>query len=236
MNTTHLLSLLFFSVLSIWQPPTLLGQAPNEDLSLRSFVSPKPKVLGIDPEASPNEIKTLFEEMHLPLEKQQAISSFVHAYVYKGMPEGLWVQEGMTTLYFFQNKLIRIDFSLTPSYTNFLATRQQLLDSLGERFSIEQSREATDDFLKAHLAGLQSGEYDERTEKEIHDALKRGNTFYHYTLADNKKELRVILSYSAPEDPPNPPTPKLILHYNFTNPMEELVSYLEANKAKILPE
>lgn len=223
----------FFFSLLVFIP--LLAQF-GEDISLGSIIAPKPKVLGIDPDASPAAAEEALKSMGIFKSAEKKFGPFVRSYVYDGIPEGLWVQQGETTLSFVEEQLMRIDLSLEATYENFLLLKEQLFASLGERFTIEQSKEAIDDFLKSHLASLAPGEYSERTEEEIQQALQRGNTFFHYVLADSRNELKVIISFYAPKDSQGYRKPNLILHYGFVQPLEELELMVEASKTKILPE
>lgn len=224
------------ALLTICLSMKLLGQDIAHDMSLRSFVAPKPKILGIDPEFTPKEAEETLKQMGLEFSKKEEVTPLISLYAYQGMPKGLWVRDGQTNLYFFQNKLMRINLLLKPTYTNFLLSKKQLFNSLGERFTIKKSKESIDEFLKVHLANLKDGEYDARTEKEIQSALRRGNTFYFYSLADNKNDLNVVLSYSYPKNNGSDKEAQLLLHYGFVEVQEELELYEEAMKAKILPE
>lgn len=238
MNLFHkknVLSLLLYCLALLSVKP-LYSQMPGDDISLQDTVGPKPKILGLNPSTTPEETKATFENMGMELIDSKTISPFVRAYNYTGTPNALWIKDGTTTAYFFQTSLLRIDTYLKPSFSNFLLIRDQLFDSMGERFSMKQSKESIDEFLQAHLAHLKPGEYDERTEMEISAALLRGNTFYYYRLGDAKEDLTVVLSFSTGKNKEGTIIPQLMLHYSFLKPLEELQAYQEAIKSKILPE
>lgn len=227
---------LLLFLLTLLSVTPLYCQLPGEDVSLQATIDPKPKILGLDPRATPEDAKGTFESMGMKWLESKNISPFVNAYNYQGTPDALWIKEGKTTAFFFQTSLLRIDVYLKPTYSNFLLIREQLFDSMGERFNVKQSKESIDEFLQAHLSSLQPGEYDERTEMEIKAALLRGNTFYYYRLGDNKEDLTVVLSFSTGKDKDGTIIPQLMLHYSFLKPLEELQAYQEAIKSKILPE
>ena len=234
-NKTITFSLLLYALTLLSATP-LFSQLPGDDMSLQATIDPKPKILGLDPRATPEDAKGTFENMGMRWIDSKNISPFVNAFNYSGTPDALWIKDGTTTAYFFQTSLLRIDVYLKPTYSNFLLIRDQLFDSMGERFTIKQTKESIDEFLKAHLSTLQPGEYDERTEMEIKAGLLRGNTFYYYRLGDAKEDLTVVLSFSTGKDKDGTVIPQLMLHYSFLKPLEELQAYQEAIKSKILPE
>jgi hypothetical protein len=229
---------LLFSLLIIALSTTspINAQVPGDDISLQATVDPQPKILGLDPGAPPEEAKESFKKMGMTFKGRRSISYFVKAYDFDGVPDALRLKDGKTTVFFFQTNLLRIDIQFEPSFQNFLVIRDQLFQSLGERFSLKQQKESIDEFLKSHLANLEPGEYDERTEIEIKSALLRGNTFYYYRLGDTREDLTVVLSFSTTKNSDNILIPQLMLHYSFVKSLEELQAYQEAIKSKILPE
>jgi len=204
-------------------------------MSLRSVVEPRASVLGIKPDSDPEIIEKELIEKGMQLIEKKNPKGYLLSLKFRGLPKGLWIQEGKTSLFFFEGRLFRIQLSFAPSYANFLLIRKQLFRSLGSRFSIQQSQESIDNFLKSHLANLKDGEYSERTEKEIQEALMRGNTFYFYSLGDNKNELDVALSYSTKKRK-GKLEPRLNLVYTFTNIIEEIQLFEQTVEAKILPQ
>lgn len=204
------------------------------NMSLRSVVAPKARVLGIDPDGTPEGIEEELKTNGLYLLRKNLSKDYLLNLDFQGLPKGLWIREGKTSLYFFEGRLYRIELVFEPSYSNFLLLRKQLFRSLGTRFSIKQSQESIDNFLKSHLANLKEGEYSERTEEEIQAALKRGNTFYFYALADNKNELDVVLSYSSRRKNKSL-EPNLYLVYSFITLLDEIKLFEKAVEAKILP-
>jgi hypothetical protein len=100
---------------------------------------------------------------------------------------------------------------------------------------VNRKEESMDNFLKAHLAALRTNEYNTRTEREIIEALQRGNTFFFYSLKDIQNELNVTLSFAASPNPYGSAVPKLDLHYSSIAGMQALSDYEERKKKKILP-
>jgi hypothetical protein len=228
----HFLIFLFFIL------PTLLQGQGDGDMSLGTIIAPRPKVLGLAFDDGVTEVDVILKQMKMsPIKGPKTKSNSALSYkIYSGVPPGLWIQKGKSQFVYFNNKLIRMDFTFDPTYANFLLIRNQLMHSLGERFNLEEKKESMDNFLKSHLANLQSDEYSERTEREIISALKRGKTFYYYSLADNKDEMNVTLSFSASQTMNGEAKPKLILHYSSKRGLERLVEYEKIEKTKILPE
>lgn len=240
----------FFFLLLCFYPYTY---SHAEDISLGTIIAPKPKVLGFYFEDSLASVDASVREMGLisiqdknPLKKPH-----LKRLVFAGLPKGLLIShdtsktpiqdkfslpEGQSEFIFFNNLLIRMDYFFPPSYENFLLIHGQLMHSLGDRFQLSEKKEAMDNFLKAHLADLRSKEYDDRTEKEIIDAIKRGHTFFYYVLDDNKNEMTVTLSFMAERNKYNERKPTLLLHYSSNEGLKRLAQYEEEERVKILPE
>ncbi len=228
----------FFIPILVFLSINLYGLDTDGDMSLGTIIAPRPKVLGLSFNDSVTEVDAILKQMGMSSIKNGATHATppITYKMYAGVPSGLWVQKGKSQFLYFKNKLLRMDFTFDPSYENFLLIRSQLMQSLGKRFSLEEKKEAMDDFLKAHLATLSNNEYNDRTEQEIMNALKRGKTFFYYSLADNKKEMNVTLSYFSAETQDGESKPQLSLHYSSKQGLEILVEYEEAQKTKILPE
>lgn len=235
--STRIKPLLFLIVISLFASP-LLAQNGDEGMTLRGLVVPKPKILGVSFDDNKTTVQESLKKIGMLPKHSQDDPKHPHrqALLYNSVPEGLWITEGESQFLFFNDELIRINLSFPATYSNFLILKKQLFHSLGERFTVAETKESMDDFLKAHLANLKNNEYSERTEEEIINALKRGNTFFFYALADNKNEMDVSLVFSAYGTSKENLKPQLLLQYISTEGFERLIEYENNLKTKILPE
>ena len=209
----------------------------DEALSSRYVESPS-TFFGLAFNSSSSIIATTAKDMGLSLVKEKKAAGGVEITLqtYDGVPAGLWVEEGSSDFLFFSDSLVRMDLFCDPTYKNFLLLRKQLMHSLGERFVVEEKQESMDALLKAHLAALKENEYTSRTENAIITAIKRGSTFFFYSLEDTQGEMNVTLSFSAVKESELKLRPQLHLHYSSKEGLAVLKEAQDSMKKKILPE
>jgi hypothetical protein len=156
-------------------------------------------------------------------------------FAFKGMPKGVDVRQGTMSLVFFQKRLISFDLFFPPTYENFLILKEQLMQSLGPRFKIDEQKEAMDSQLKAYLANLGS-RFGDASEAAIKQAILSGDTFFFYRIKDNLGLLNTVLSFSRAQNEDGTSKVELFLHYEDTQGMGLLKNTLDSKKpAGLLP-
>jgi hypothetical protein len=144
----------------------------------------------------------------------------------------LGVNDGEMKLIFHRNKLIRADLHFEPTYRNFLRIRQQLLGSVGERYSIATQEHVMDDFLKAHLAQLPPEEFGEDAEALIKRSVTEGKTFFFYKIKDKQSHFDMSLAFYSAGDESGTRRPRLQVHFSLQEGMAAFRDDRRALKAR----
>lgn len=195
---------------TLWAMPMTDG-----DVTLAPPPPPKPTVLNITFGAAPNDIVTVMRNQDIPLIDQQTTDGHgvTKLLRFEGVPSGVSVQQGISQFFFFKNELIRMTFDLTPSYSNFLELRRQLLGSLGSRFVIADQKESMDTHLRMRLSSLDHATFQQESEKLINASIVEGKTFFYYKVKDKANTLVITLAYMHNHSSGGG-KPSLSLHYD----------------------
>lgn len=202
------------------------------DFSLLPPPPPKSQLLGVTFEENPGRVLSSLAEKGLVMKEKKALDDnrLLQVFVFDGLPKEFKVLGGKTTVTFFKNELIALDFDFPPTYLNFLKVRGELFRSLGGRFSLEARQEKMDDHLKAHLAQLRKQEYGEDAEGRIRRSMLAGTTFFHYTLRDAQAEFRSTYTFLALSKSEGKKEPALLLHFGLGRGIDAAREYRQSLK------
>lgn len=209
----------------------------NSDMTLIPPPPEKPTIMGVPFGINPKSASKLISSMGLKFRNQvNGEDGFVKVMTFEGIPPGLSVERGVSRFVFFKDQLVKMDYFIEPSYTNFLVVRQKLFSKMEERFSVGEKKEEMDKFLRAHLAGLEMAGLDKRSEKVIQDSITKGKTFFFYNINDSQKQVNATYSLTASRNESN--TPQLLLHYSLKSGIDEFRSHLNTIQqgAEITPQ
>ncbi len=174
-----------------------LFEATDYGLTLGSEPEKKPMLMGLKFGGSITEAVDQVKQIGLKFlsSEKKGVQGKQLEIVYEGIPEAFPVKQGHMRLHFDQNQLVQVDLEFNPSYNNFLLVRQQLLSSLGKRFSIHKKQEYLEPSVRTQFAHAKEDEAKKQAEKSIAAAIRRGTTFFSYQIKDSQEEFDVMYSF-----------------------------------------
>ena len=199
-----------------------------------------PFILGLRFEADISETKLFIHKQKLELihdsSKEHINKNNLVTLTYQGVPKGLSLTQGRLILSFFKRKLIVIQLNLTPTYTNFLTLKKQLMNNMGKRFSIKTKHVHMNNFLTTYLTNINSNTRNSKDkEKQINQAVansvRKGESFWIYNLKDAEQQISVALSYKSNKKGKE----SLILYYGLEKAIKEFKEQSEQSTSIILP-
>ncbi len=214
--------------------PIILSFSYNQPPSALEELSSKPEILHIPFNTPPSTLPPFLSRIGLPKESEK-----IHEYksfltiTYAGIPQEIDVQDGITKLFFYKNKLYKILLSFSPSYENYLIVKNQLTKALNTRFSIQKKAECIDPILQTKLSFLKPGEYNRTIEDEIAQSLCSGKTFFSYSLEDSMNTFDIDYTLSANKKN-NAIEPVLLLSYSLIEIQNTVEEHLEGKSTDVI--
>lgn len=182
----------------------------EKSTSLAPLAQPKPNVFGISFASSPSEVIVDMHRFETSLLHFKKIDSSIGYQIFRGTPP-FSTQGTSSYMKYFNDKLVSMSFKFSPSFSNYLILKDQLLDDLGSRYKVKKDDGHIEPFLKAELLNISGSGIPKEIEEKLTNSILAGKTFFYLPLEDKKKEVEISLYWI-----PSPELKKTMLAVNYT--------------------